>query len=131
MRPAGDEIPDDCSIRVKDLRERLGLTQTRWAFAFETTLSGLGYTRWIPVWREGGNRVKLLFLRLPMPGMAVARVRQRVSEAGHDVPEAIVRRRYRAGWRNFERVYRDLVDEWAIYDNSGIPPVLLAEGGNR
>ena len=31
MRPAGDEIPDDCSVRVKDLRERLGLTQTRMA----------------------------------------------------------------------------------------------------
>ena len=101
------------------------------SFAFETTLSGLGYTRWIPIWREGGYRVKLLFLRLPTPDMAVARVRQRVSEGGHDVPEAIVRRRYRAGWRNFERVYRDLVDEWAIYDNSGLPPVLLAEGGNR
>ena len=101
------------------------------SFAFETTLSGLGYTRWIPIWREGGYRVKLLFLVLPTPDIAVARVRQRVSEGGHDVPEAIVRRRYRAGWRNFERVYRDLVDEWAIYDNSGIPPVLLAEGGNR
>ena len=101
------------------------------SFAFETTLSGLGYTRWIPIWREGGYRVKLLFLVLPTPDIAVARVRQRVSEGGHDVPEAIVRRRYRAGWRNFERIYRDLVDEWAIYDNSGIPPVLLAEGGNR
>ena len=31
MRPAGDDIPDDCSVRVKDLRERLGLTQTRMA----------------------------------------------------------------------------------------------------
>lgn len=31
MRPAGDDIPDDCSFRVKDLRERLGLTQTRMA----------------------------------------------------------------------------------------------------
>ena len=101
------------------------------SFAFETTLSGLGYTRWIPLWREGGYRVKLLFLWLPTPDLAVARVRQRVSEGGHDVPETIVRRRFRAGWRNFERVYRDLVDEWAIYDNSGISPVLLAEGGNR
>ena len=31
MRPAGDDIPDDCSVRVKDLRERLGLTQTQMA----------------------------------------------------------------------------------------------------
>ena len=31
MRSAGDDIPEDCSVRVKDLRERLGLTQTRMA----------------------------------------------------------------------------------------------------
>ena len=74
------------------------------SFAFETTLSGLGYARLIPLWREGGYRVKPLFLLPPTPDIAVARVRQRVSEGGHDVPEAIVRRRYRAGWRNFERV---------------------------
>ena len=31
MRPAGNDIPDDCSVRVKDLRELLGLTQTQMA----------------------------------------------------------------------------------------------------
>ncbi len=63
--------------------------------------------------------------------MAIARVRHRVSEGGHDVPDAVVRRRFHAGWRNFERIYRDLVDEWALYDNSGAAPVLLAEGESR
>lgn len=92
------------------------------SFAFETTLSGRAHARWIPLWRERGYRVKLFFLGLPTPDMAVARVRQRVSEGGHDVPEDVVRRRFRAGWRNFERVYRDLVDEWAVYDNSGLAP---------
>ena len=101
------------------------------SFAFETTLSGRGHTRSIPLWRERAYRVKLFFLWLPTPDMAIARVRQRVSEGGHDVPDTVVRRRFHAGWRNFERVYRDLVDEWAIYDNSGTTPVLRAEGGNR
>ena len=101
------------------------------SFAFETTLSGRAYTRWIPLWQERGYRVKLFFLRLRTPEMAIARVRQRVSEGGHDVSEAVVRRRYRAGWHNFERIYRDMVDEWAIYDNSGTVPVLIAEGVER
>lgn len=101
------------------------------SFAFETTLSGRTHARSIPFWRERGYRVKLFFLRLPTPDMAVARVRQRVSEGGHDVPEAVIHRRFRAGGRNFERVYRGLVDEWAIYDNSGTVPVLLAEKGIR
>ena len=59
--------------------------------------------------------------------MAIARVRQRVAEGGHDVPEAVIRRRFHAGRRNFESVYRGLVNEWVVYDNSGDTPILLAE----
>ena len=98
------------------------------SFAFETTLSGRSYARWIPLWRERGHQVKLFFLRLPTVETAIKRVAQRVMEGGHDVPEAVIRRRFHAGWQNFERVYRDLVDEWALYDNSGDAPKLLAEG---
>ena len=59
--------------------------------------------------------------------MAIARVAQRVVEGVHDVPESVIRRRFHSGWRNFESIYRDLVDEWAIYDISGDTPVLLAK----
>ena len=59
--------------------------------------------------------------------MAIARVRQRVAEGGHDVPESVIRRRFYAGRRNFETVYKGLVNEWAAYDNSGDIPVLLTE----
>ncbi len=46
--------------------------------SFETTLSGRGYARLIPRWRERGYSIKLFFLRLPTPEMAIARVAQRV-----------------------------------------------------
>ena len=98
------------------------------SFAFETTLSGRGYARRIPRWQQQGYRIKLFFLRLPTPEMAAARVRQRVAEGGHDVPETVIRRRFHAGWSNFEFIYLNLVDEWALYDNSGENPVFLAEG---
>ena len=97
------------------------------SFAFETTLSGRGYARLIPGWQEQGYWIKLFFLQLPTPEMAIARVRQRVEEGGHDVPKSVILRRFHAGWSNFESIYRDLVDEWAVYDNSGDTPVLLAE----
>ena len=97
------------------------------SFAFETTLSGRGYARHIPRWREQGYRIKLFFLRLPSTEMAIARVAQRVLEGGHDVPEPAIRRRFEAGLRNFEGIYRDLVDGWALYDNSGVEPELLKE----
>ena len=95
------------------------------SFAFETTLSGRGYARMIPLWRERGYYAKLFFLTLPTPEMAIARVRQRVLEGGHDVTEAIIRRRFHAGLQNFASIYQGLVDEWALYDNSGHTPVLM------
>ena len=97
------------------------------SFSFETTLSGRGYSRMIPVWQAQGYQVKLFFLRLPTPELAIARVKQRVSEGGHNVPDTIIRRRFHSGLRNFELIYRDMVDEWALYDNSGTAPVLISE----
>ncbi len=97
------------------------------SFAFETTLSGRGYARWIPRWQAQGYRIKLFFLRLPTPEMAITRVKQRVREGGHDVPEDVIRRRFHSGWRNFEEVYRVLADEWVLYDNSGDIPRVVAE----
>ena len=100
-------------------------------FAFETTLSGRGYARLIPQWQGQGYRVTLFFLRLPTPETAIARVRHRVAEGGHHVPDETVRRRFHAGLHNFERIYRDLVNEWALYDNSGSAPILLERGTNH
>lgn len=44
------------------------------------------------------------------------------------MPERVIRRRFDAGLRNLETPYKPLVDEWAVYDNSGLIPQLLAEG---
>lgn len=115
-------------LMAKEIREHVRLGNS---FAFETTLSGRGYARQIPSWQEMGYRVKLFFLRLPTPERAIGRVAQRVAEGGHDVPEQVIRRRFAAGWYNFEHLYRDLVDEWALYDNSGDEPELLAEGSRE
>ena len=85
-------------------------------FAFETTLSGRGYARMIPRWQAQGYWVTLVFLRVSSPEAAIARVRQRVKEGGHDVPEEVIRRRFHASRYNFEHIYRDLVNEAIIYD---------------
>lgn len=98
------------------------------SFAFETTLSGRGYLRLIADWRRQNYLVKLFFLKLASPDLAVARVRQRVRQGGHHVEETVIRRRYDAGFSNFEKYYKPIVDEWILYDNSGYEPVLLDEG---
>ena len=63
---------------------------------------------------------------------AVQRVRERVRTGGHDVPEEVIRRRYRAGLGNFWNLYQPLADSWAVYDNSNTPhPILLAKGAGK
>ena len=94
------------------------------SFAFETTLSGLGYLRHIRQWRGLEYHVGLFFLRLPDPETAIARVAMRVRQGGHDIPEAVIRRRFAGGVRNLHR-YKVEVNTWAVYENSGTEPLLL------
>jgi predicted ABC-type ATPase len=104
--------------------------KVRTSFAFETTLSGLGYARQIPRWRDVGYHVKIVFLSIPTVDLALARIRARVAQGGHNVPEAVVRRRFRRGIRNFEQIYQSLVNSWVMYDNSGPVPKLVHGGDN-
>ncbi len=96
-------------------------------FAFETTLSARLYARMIPEWQKRGYSVKLFFLQLKSPKLAIARVRQRVMAGGHGIAESIIRRRFKAGLHNLEILYKPIVDEWAVYDNSGPMPELIEE----
>ncbi len=82
-------------------------------------------------WQRNGYRVKLYFLKLPDPEFAIRRVEQRVRLGGHDIPVATIRRRFARGWENLRKHYLGIVDEWAIYDGSSQPPVLLETGENH
>jgi len=54
-----------------------------------------------------------------------------VKAGGHNVPEETIRRRFASGLRNFEEIYKPIVDEWALYDNSSRTPILVEEGGMK
>lgn len=98
------------------------------SFAFETTLAGRSYAARISQWQAAGFTVKLMFLSLRTPEEAIARVATRVRQGGHDVPSDVIRRRFTAGMRNFIEIYRNRVDYWQLFDNSGSAPQLLDEG---
>ncbi len=68
--------PDRAALRagrlmLQEIKRRVRAGES---FAFETTLSGHSYAREIPRWRGAGYHVKLIFLSLPTPEFAVARV---------------------------------------------------------
>ena len=99
------------------------------SFAFETTLAGRSYLRRIDGWRRLGYRVTLLFLSLRSPDEAIDRVRRRVAQGGHSIPEDVIRRRFRSGIDNFRSMYAKRVDSWVLLDNTGKAPVLIEMGG--
>ena len=109
---------------LKELRD---LAARRISFAFETTLASRSFAPWIEGLVHGGWSFHLVFLWLPSPDLAVARVGDRVRRGGHAVPEEVVRRRYRAGLRSFFGLYRSLATTWSMYDNSGSAPRLIAD----
>ena len=97
----------------------LRLIEAERDFAVEVTLAGKGFERIIRRLKRVGYTVTIIFLFLKSPDVCIARVRNRVMAGGHDVPaEDIVRRFYRSK-HNFWHIYKDQVDQWHLYYNSG------------
>ena len=120
--------PERAAIRAGRLMlERIHLLANRRTdFGFETTLSGKAYLRLLRGLKNRGYRISLFFLWVNDIEIALARIADRVRRGGHNVPEEIVRRRFHRGLTNFFRLYRPLVDFWAIIDNSTSVPNMVA-----
>jgi predicted ABC-type ATPase len=95
-------------------------------FAFETTLSGLNYLRFLRKCQSENYKINLIYFWLYSPELAIARVRQRVASGGHNIPEDTIIRRYHRGRKNLIESYIPLCDTWIIYNNSSFPPELVA-----
>ena len=102
-------------IMLDQLRE---LAEQRADFAFETTLAGRAYASWLRDLRQTGYRISLHYVWVESPDLAVARVALRVQRGGHNIPEATIRQRYRRSVQNFFALYRPIVDDWHVYDNT-------------
>jgi len=65
-----------------------------------------------------GYKVLIVYIYLESVEISLYRVRLRVSQGGHDVPEIDVRRRFPRSRENFWNLYRPLVNSWQILYNS-------------
>ncbi len=97
-------------------------------FAIETTLTTLSYRKTIEFAKAKGYRVTLLFFWLDDVNLAIERVKIRVSEGGHSIPEKVIIRRYYKGISNLHNTFIGLSDYWSIFDNSYQLNTLIAEG---
>lgn len=101
------------------------LAEENETFAFETTLATLTFASWIKKLKNNGYQFHLIFLWLKTEELAISRVQERIKMGGHAIPELVIRRRYRAGLKNFFNLYRPIADSWRLYDNSNINKLSL------
>jgi len=97
------------------LEENLGLEKS---FVIETTLSGHYLVKYIKQAKLLDFQITLIYLFLETPDTNISRVKNRVLNGGHNVPQDDIIRRFYRSKNMFYNVYKDLVDEWSIYYNS-------------
>ena len=95
-------------------------------FGFETTLSGKTYVKLLQDMRKRVYLIHIFFLWITNVKLALERIELRIRNGGHHIPESIVRRRFDRSLPNFLHFYKPLADSWAIFDNSGDAPKMIA-----
>ena len=75
-------------LLLKQIHE---FAEQRADFAFETTLAGKTYVRFLRRLKQQGYVIHLFFLWIPTVEVALARIADRVRRGGHEIPEKVVR----------------------------------------
>jgi predicted ABC-type ATPase len=96
-------------------------------FAIETTLTTRSYIHTIKRAKELGYKITLLFFWLDDVELAIERVKTRVKEGGHHIPEDVIRRRYVKGLENLKE-FTNIANYWLVVDNSIGSMQFVAEG---
>lgn len=126
--------PDDAARRIRDAigctvdeanvlaweegRRRLeSAIRDRSSHAFESTLGGHTIPALLVEAASAGIDILVWFLGLTNPDQHIARVRARVAEGGHAIPEELIRKRWDASRRNLIALIPHLT-ELKLFDNS-------------
>ena len=102
------------------------------SFAVESTLSGNNILRIIKQARKQNYKIILVYSFLKNSLNCIERVKTRVQNGGHNVPEEDIIRRYYKSIINFWDKYRILADEWNLFYNGyNYAPVIVARGNKN
>ena len=102
-------------IMLKRLHD---LATSQASFAFESTLSSRTFAPFLARCKSQGYRVKLFYVALPSPELAINRVALRVRLGGHNIPAADIERRFHRSLHNLFELYKPLADNWTVLDNA-------------
>ena len=129
-------------VNADDMKKKYGLTDLEAAqktealrnklvekkadFTFETVLSTMRNMRLLQKAKESGYDVQCIYVLTCKADINVARVRGRVLEGGHDVPEDKIRSRYSKALELLPQII-DVCDKILIYDNSVMPSLIFTK----
>lgn len=103
------------------LRKIAEMIESRQSFVFETTLSSQQSINMMRDAKAAGFSVELYYTALDSVELNIERVKERVEEGGHDIPEDDIRRRYKGSLDKLTAALK-LADEVLLMDNSGLRP---------
>jgi predicted ABC-type ATPase len=101
------------------------LAASRADFALETTLTGRSY--FLRELKASGYDISLDLLWVPSLEITRERVRRRVAQGGHDIPEYVQERRFGRSLRLLIELYRPLLRDWRLMENSGLSPHIVTQ----
>lgn len=105
---------------------RHALLETDKTFSFESVFSHPDKIRFIEKANNHGYRTYLYFVSTNSPEINIERVKARVFQGGHDVPESKIRKRYKRSLDNLLPAMK-LAYRTYIFDNSERQAKLIAE----
>lgn len=94
----------------------------------ESTLSGLFMQKLIQRFRKEKYEVTIIFVVLENPQICIERIKERVKKGGHHVADKDVIRRFHRSKENFWSIYKNVVDQWLMLDNSNQQVKEVAKG---
>lgn len=94
----------------------------------ESTLSGKGLDKHLLHAKSLGYQINIIFVTLDSPNLSIARIRERVANGGHHVPDQDVIRRFGRARFQFWHTFRLLADNWQLFSNTDEGFNLLAIG---
>jgi len=120
----------EAAQKAEALRNKL--VEEKADFSFETVLSTERSLLLLQKAKERGYEVQCIYVLTCKADINIARVRGRVREGGHDVPEDKIRSRYIKALKLLPQII-DVCDKILIYDNSVMPFLIFKkdEEGNE